>query len=121
MTVMIEMPVLTDNQISARTLDPDRWMTATDDRTKAVCRACPRRWRVRQGGADAGCAGLWAASTSQRADGPHVRVEAAQVIGRRGGYRCTADQPAACPLDEERAGPRGRISKNLTRLCSKWL
>ena len=39
MAVMIDMPLLTDNQIGACTQDPERWMTATDDQTKAVCRA----------------------------------------------------------------------------------
>src|SRR5689334_11887193 len=61
MTVMIEMPVLSDNQMGACTQDPDRWMTATDDQTKAVCRSCPRRWRCAKEACEMpGAQGLWA-------------------------------------------------------------
>ena len=122
MTVMIEMPVLTDNQIGACTRDPERWMTATDDQTKAVCRACPRRWLCARGLRDARRPGSVGRHPHPRGRaGPHLRVEAAQVVGRArrpSGAPLTSPQPARSARGE-RAGRGGPISKNLTRLCSK--
>ncbi len=41
--------------------DPDRWTTVADDGAKAVCRACPRRWRCAQEACQTqGAEGLWA-------------------------------------------------------------
>jgi WhiB family redox-sensing transcriptional regulator len=31
--------------LGACTKDPDRWTTTPDAEAKALCRACPRRWR----------------------------------------------------------------------------
>jgi WhiB family redox-sensing transcriptional regulator len=41
--------------------DPDRWTTTPDDGAKALCRACPRRWRCAQEACRTpGAEGVWA-------------------------------------------------------------
>jgi WhiB family transcriptional regulator, redox-sensing transcriptional regulator len=61
MTVVMERAEATDFQIGACTRDPDRWLTATDDATKAVCRACPRRWLCAKEACEMPAAqGMWA-------------------------------------------------------------
>jgi WhiB family redox-sensing transcriptional regulator len=43
------------------TRDPDRWTTVTDEGAKALCRACPRRWRCAQEACQTpGAEGVWA-------------------------------------------------------------
>jgi WhiB family redox-sensing transcriptional regulator len=41
--------------------DPDRWTTVADEGAKALCRACPRRWRCAQEACETpGAEGVWA-------------------------------------------------------------
>jgi len=41
--------------------DPDRWTTTADEGAKALCRACPLRWRCAQEAcATPGAEGVWA-------------------------------------------------------------
>ncbi|WP_084223595.1 WhiB family transcriptional regulator [Mycolicibacterium holsaticum] len=43
------------------TRDPDRWTITADEGAKAVCRACPRRWRCAQQACETPAAeGIWA-------------------------------------------------------------
>ena len=43
------------------TRDPDRWTTTADEGAKALCRACPLRWRCAQEACmTAGAEGVWA-------------------------------------------------------------
>jgi WhiB family transcriptional regulator, redox-sensing transcriptional regulator len=88
MTVMIEMPVLTDSLIGACTRDPDRWMTATDDRTKAVCRACPRRWLCAKEACEMpGVQGLWAGvHVPEAGRGRTFALKQLRSLAERGGY-----------------------------------
>ena len=111
MTVMIEMPVLTDNLIGACTQDPDRWMTATDDQTKAVCRACPRRWLCAKEACEMpGAQGLWAGiHIPEGGRGRTFALKQLRSLAERGGHPVTADRSAACPFHEGRAGRPGAI------------
>jgi WhiB family transcriptional regulator, redox-sensing transcriptional regulator len=43
------------------TRDPDRWTTTADEGAKALCRACPLRWRCAQDACmTPGAEGVWA-------------------------------------------------------------
>lgn len=43
------------------TQDPDRWTTTADEGAKALCRACPLRWRcAREACMTPGAEGIWA-------------------------------------------------------------
>lgn len=54
-TVIEELPAV------ACMRDPDRWTTVADEGAKALCRACPRRWRCAQEACETqGAEGLWA-------------------------------------------------------------
>jgi WhiB family redox-sensing transcriptional regulator len=88
MTVMIEMPILTDNQIGACTQDPERWMTATDDQTKAVCRACPRRWLCAKEACEMpGAQGLWAGiHIPEGGRGRTFALKQLRSLAERGGH-----------------------------------
>lgn len=87
MTVMIDMPVLTD-QIGACIQDPDRWMTATDAQTKAVCRACPRRWLCAKEAYEMpGAQGLWAGIHIPEAGrGRTFALKQLKSLAERGGH-----------------------------------
>ncbi|OBA61385.1 transcriptional regulator [Mycobacterium sp. 1100029.7] len=53
--------LLTNISLGACTTDPDRWTTAPDAESKALCRACPRRWQcAREAVESPGAQGLWA-------------------------------------------------------------
>lgn len=46
--------------LGACTRDPDRWTTAPDAESIALCRACPRRWLcAREAVESPGAEGLW--------------------------------------------------------------
>jgi WhiB family redox-sensing transcriptional regulator len=50
-----------DFPLGACTQDPERWVIAPDDTTKALCRACPRRWLcAREACETPGAEGMWA-------------------------------------------------------------
>ncbi|MGE2691259.1 WhiB family transcriptional regulator [Mycolicibacterium pulveris] len=50
-----------DGPLGACTRDPDRWTTTADEGAKAICRACPRRWRCAQEACETPAAeGIWA-------------------------------------------------------------
>jgi WhiB family redox-sensing transcriptional regulator len=53
-------PAVVDES-AACTRDPDRWTTAADEGAKALCRACPLRWRCAQDACmTPGAEGVWA-------------------------------------------------------------
>jgi WhiB family transcriptional regulator, redox-sensing transcriptional regulator len=53
-------PAVVD-QSAACTRDPDRWTTTADEGAKALCRACPLRWRCAQEACmTPGAEGVWA-------------------------------------------------------------
>lgn len=50
-----------DSPKGACTRDPDRWTTTVDEGAKALCRACPLRWRCAQEACmTPGAEGVWA-------------------------------------------------------------
>lgn len=56
-----EAPTVDDSPMGACTRDPDRWTTIADEGAKALCRACPLRWRCAQEACStAGAEGVWA-------------------------------------------------------------
>ena len=53
--------VVDDSAMGACTRDPDRWTTTADEGAKALCRACPLRWRCAQEAClTPGAEGVWA-------------------------------------------------------------
>jgi WhiB family redox-sensing transcriptional regulator len=88
MTVMIEMPALQDNLLGACTRDPDRWMTATDADTKAICRACPRRWLCAKEACEVpGAQGMWAGvHIPEGGRGRTFALRQLRSLAERGGY-----------------------------------
>jgi len=59
--VLALFPVLDEAPLGACTRDPDRWTTTADEGAKAICRACPRRWRCAQEACETpGAEGIWA-------------------------------------------------------------
>jgi WhiB family transcriptional regulator, redox-sensing transcriptional regulator len=56
------LPIPIDDVVPACVNDPERWTTDTpDDEAKALCRACPRRFRCARDACRTPCAqGLWA-------------------------------------------------------------
>lgn len=53
--------VADDSAMGACTRDPDRWTTNADEGAKALCRACPLRWRCAQEAClTPGAEGVWA-------------------------------------------------------------
>ncbi|MGV0646133.1 WhiB family transcriptional regulator [Mycolicibacterium sp. XJ879] len=50
-----------ESPLGACTRDPDRWTMSADEGAKAICRACPRRWRCAQEACETPAAeGIWA-------------------------------------------------------------
>jgi WhiB family redox-sensing transcriptional regulator len=53
--------ILDSAPLGACTRDPDRWTMTADEGAKAICRACPRRWRCAQEACETpGAEGIWA-------------------------------------------------------------
>jgi len=53
--------VLGETPVAACTRDPDRWTAQADEGAKAICRACPLRWRcAREACETPGAEGIWA-------------------------------------------------------------
>ncbi len=53
--------VIDDSAMGPCTRDPDRWTTTADEGAKALCRACPLRWRCAQEAClTPGAEGVWA-------------------------------------------------------------
>ncbi|ORB65498.1 transcription factor WhiB [Mycolicibacterium tusciae] len=53
--------ILDDSAMAPCTQDPDRWTTTADEGAKALCRACPLRWRcAREACSTRGAEGVWA-------------------------------------------------------------
>jgi WhiB family transcriptional regulator, redox-sensing transcriptional regulator len=52
---------LRDSSVSVCARDPDRWTTTVDEGAKALCRACPLRWRCAKAACETPAAeGIWA-------------------------------------------------------------
>jgi WhiB family transcriptional regulator, redox-sensing transcriptional regulator len=50
-----------DTPLPACTQDPDRWLSSPDEETKAICRACTRRWLCAKEACETpGAEGMWA-------------------------------------------------------------
>lgn len=88
MTVLMEDPVASDLHVGACTHDPDRWMTATDAATKAVCRACPRRWLCAKEACEIPAAqGMWAGVHIPEAGrGRAFALKQLRSLAEHGGY-----------------------------------
>jgi WhiB family redox-sensing transcriptional regulator len=80
------------------TQDPDRWLSATDEATKAICRGCPRRWRCARDAVEMPAAeGMWAGiAIPGSARGRSFALRQLRSLAERGGYpprassRCTS-------------------------------
>lgn len=68
--------------------DPDRWMEATDDATKAICRGCPRRWLcAREACEMSGATGMWAGIVvPESGRGRTFALRQLRSLAERGGY-----------------------------------
>lgn len=54
-------PARPETYVGVCASDPDRWTTAPDGAARALCRACPRRWRCARDACEMPHAeGLWA-------------------------------------------------------------
>lgn len=84
MTAALEFDVA----LGVCTQDPDRWITATDDATKAVCRACPRRWLcAREACETPGAIGVWAGIVIPEAGrGRTFALRQLRSLAERAGY-----------------------------------
>ena len=59
--VSVSPTVVGESSEPACTRDPDRWTTTADEGAKALCRACPLRWRCAQEACvTPGAEGVWA-------------------------------------------------------------
>ncbi len=88
MTVVMERTEPTDFHVGACTRDPDRWLTATDEATKAVCRACPRRWLCAKEACETPSAqGMWAGVHIPEAGrGRTFALKQLRSLAAHGGY-----------------------------------
>ena len=60
-SVSVNPTVVDESFQTACTQDPDRWTTRADEGAKAMCRACPLRWRCAQEAClTPGAEGVWA-------------------------------------------------------------
>ena len=68
--------------------DPDRWTTIADDGAKALCRACPRRWRCAQEACEtSGAEGLWAGILIPQAGrGRRFALRQLRALAERNGF-----------------------------------
>ncbi|MGC2799516.1 MAG: WhiB family transcriptional regulator [Mycobacterium sp.] len=70
------------------TTDPERWTTNPDDEAKALCRACPLRWRcAREAWETPGAEGLWAGVViSESGRGRDFALRQLRSLAAHGGY-----------------------------------
>lgn len=95
-------PRLLDDVVGACVQDPDRWMTGTDDATKTICRACPRRWLCARDACETpGAEGMWAGIVIPEAGrGRTFALRQLRSLAERGGY----------PVREKRRRARAPIT-----------
>ncbi len=74
--------------VGACVSDPDRWMTATDEATKAICRTCPRRWLCARDAVEIpGAEGVWAGIVvPEGGRGRTFALRQLRSLAERGGY-----------------------------------
>lgn len=70
------------------TTDPERWTTNPDDEAKALCRACPLRWRcAREAWETPGSEGLWAGVViPESGRGRDFALRQLRSLAAHGGY-----------------------------------
>ena len=92
--------------------DPDRWMTATDDATKAICRQCPRRWMCARDAVETpGAEGVWAGIViPESGRGRTFALKQLRSLAERGGYpvRTQARRRYLAPVPDEAAAEAPR-------------
>jgi len=68
--------------------DPDRWMTSTDEATKAICRSCPKRWLCARDAVETpGAEGIWAGIVvPESGRGRTFALRQLRSLAERGGY-----------------------------------
>lgn len=79
----------TDEYVPVCTTDPERWTTTTpDDEAKALCRACPLRWRcAREAWETPGAEGLWAGVVIAEGGRPRqFALRQLRSLAEHGGY-----------------------------------
>ncbi|MCV7029399.1 WhiB family transcriptional regulator [Mycobacterium sherrisii] len=74
--------------LGACTNDPDRWTTEPDAEAKALCRACPRRWRCARDAVEIpGAEGLWAGVVIPQSGRPRAfALNQLRSLAERNGY-----------------------------------
>ena len=74
--------------VGACVQDPERWMTSTDEATKAICRICPRRWLCARDAVETpGAEGIWAGIVIPEAGrGRTFALKQLRSLAERGGY-----------------------------------
>lgn len=102
MTAALPKPLPLDMTVGACTQDPERWMTATDDATKAVCRACPRRWLCARDAVETqGAEGMWAGIVvPESGRGRTFALKQLRSLAERGGYPPRKAVRRAAPATE---------------------
>jgi WhiB family transcriptional regulator, redox-sensing transcriptional regulator len=79
---------LTSISLGACTKDPDRWTTSPDAESKALCRACPRRWQCAREAVESPSAqGLWAGVVIPESGRPRTfALNQLRSLAERNGY-----------------------------------
>lgn len=74
--------------LGACTQDPDRWTTAPDAESIALCRACPRRWMCARDAVESpGAEGLWAGVVIPESGRPRAfALRQLRSLAERNGY-----------------------------------
>ncbi|HJT93032.1 MAG TPA: WhiB family transcriptional regulator [Mycobacterium sp.] len=93
---------LDETPLGACTRDPDRWTQSADEGAKAICRACPRRWRCAQEACETPAAeGIWAGILIPEAGrGRQFALRQLRSLAERNGFparnpqRVVAQSPA---------------------------
>ena len=77
-----------DAPLPACTREPDRWVSAPDDETKAICRACPRRWLCAKEACETpGADGMWAGVLIPETGRPRTfALRQLRSLAEHGGY-----------------------------------
>ncbi|BBX64140.1 putative transcriptional regulator WhiB6 [Mycobacterium saskatchewanense] len=81
-------PALHNIPLGVCTRDPDRWTTTPDAESKALCRACPRRWQCARDAVESpGAEGLWAGVVIPEGGRPRTfALRQLRSLAERNGY-----------------------------------
>jgi WhiB family transcriptional regulator, redox-sensing transcriptional regulator len=85
---VVSLVAAADEFVPVCTSDPERWTTNPDDAAKALCRACPLRWRcAREAWETPGAEGLWAGVViPESGRGREFALRQLRSLAAHGGY-----------------------------------